>query len=242
MYMGQSNDITTVKKKVEKIDKNNDIILYGCSRGGATIIKYLAEHNPSNIAAIVLDASPADMPATTHSKLANLGIPFSYDNAIFSTIFPGYPSGSSTPLQVIKKIKNKELPILLIHSQDDAIVPFAHALKLYKKFKDQGFNNVHLAPIKQGRHSFLLQDPEVKNQDLKAVHSFYSKYQLPHNHDYSNHDASQYRYNLDQASREINDYELNLQSIYQSSKHRNIFVATMTAATYIAYICYKHKK
>lgn len=71
MYMGQGDDIARLHKKLTG-NQHDQIILYGCSRGAATIINTLAQQNTPNIAALVLDATPADMPATIIQFWQNL--------------------------------------------------------------------------------------------------------------------------------------------------------------------------
>ena len=73
MYMGQGPDITALKNK---IDPNESYILYGLSRGGSTIVNYLAQNNPTNIQAIILDAAPADMVSTVNVLQHSIGYKF----------------------------------------------------------------------------------------------------------------------------------------------------------------------
>jgi hypothetical protein len=58
MFMGQGEDITTIK---DQIESNKSYILYGLSRGGSAIINYMAEYNPKNVHALILDETPANM-------------------------------------------------------------------------------------------------------------------------------------------------------------------------------------
>lgn len=239
MYMGQLNDIEEVHKLVQSLPADAQIILYGCSRGAATIINYLSKYNPSNVNAVVLDACPAGMPETTHPALAKIGLHHSWDNSVFSTLFPAYPRGATTPLAAIANIQSRNLPILLIHSQADRKVPFAHSLALYKEFKDQRFKKVLLAPIKDGRHSFLLQDEMVKNDYLQAVHSFYKVAQLPHDPAYAIKSIRDYEHNTERIAQRIAEYEQSLQETYEQSKFRNQCALAGTAMCAVAFGMYK---
>ena len=230
MYMGQDKDISTVHEAMQTLQAGMNTVLYGCSRGAATLINYMAQHNPEGVRAMVLDAPPCNMPQATHAILAKLGLHQSWDKALFSNIFPAYPAQATTPLQAVKDINNKELPILLVHSQQDSKVRFINSLYLYLEFKRQGFNHVHLATIPSGRHSFLLQDEAVKARYLQAVHSFYKAYGLPHNPEHATANIADYQYDTQQASNEIAAYEQALQEQYEYSQLRNL-VATGAAAT-----------
>ncbi len=184
MYMGQGADIVKITQAVNTFDPKQPLILYGCSRGAATIINFMAEHNPSNVQALILDACPADMPATIHPFLTKFGINKSYAESIFRLIFPSYPANVIQPIDAISSITNKKIPILLLHSKTDARVPIFHSQQLYQKFQDCGFCNVQLIIIPEGKHSFLLQDLRSFDMYLKAVHSFCFKHGLPHNREY----------------------------------------------------------
>ncbi|MFA5998622.1 MAG: prolyl oligopeptidase family serine peptidase [Candidatus Babeliales bacterium] len=220
MFMGQTADITAISKTITKIPANKSVILYGCSRGSATIINYLAKFNPKNVKALVLDSCPASLPETIAPKLVKLGIHPSYSLSIFTTLFPAYPANSIPPLHAIKNITNKNLPILLIHSKDDSSVPFEHSLMLYLEFKKQGFTNVHLAAISKGKHSFLLQNKTAQPVYLKAVHTFYKKYDLPYDKAWATGTCDSYNPNIVLVKKVISAYEAKIQKIYMVQKKR----------------------
>lgn len=244
MCMGQENDNKVLIETINTVPEGAKIILFGCSRGASTIIKSVSEHNPHNIAAIVLDAGPADMPGTINPMLAKLGIHQSYNQTIFSTLFPAYPKGAVTPLQCIKNIKNKALPILLIHSKNDSKVPYCHSLKLYKTFKDNGFQHVHLLTIPEGRHAFLLQESQVKDAYLAGVHSFYKAHNLPYDSQYAHDAMDQYEPAIVDVERSIYESEDLLDKEYEKNKARNSMILLLGATIATIYLSYtsKYKK
>jgi len=212
MYMAQGNDIKAMNHFIEQTalqeSSNKNFILYGCSRGAATVINYMAKHNPENVQALVLDACPASMHEAIQPTLIKFGINPSRAHAIFSTLFPKYPKRNPiNPFNSIKDIKNKNLPILLIHSADDSVVPYEHSLMLYREFIDQGFTNVHILTIASGRHSYLLQNKQVKPQYLQAVHSFYKKYNMPYHEALAKIDISSLAIKKDIVSKKILAYQ-----------------------------------
>lgn len=239
MHMAGPEDIEALHATIQNVPQNSEIILFGCSRGAATIINELGLHNPSNIAAVILDASPANMPETLHPILAGIGVHQSYDKSIFSTLFPAYSQESISPLEAIKKIQNKQLPILLIHAQNDTKVPYNHALQLYKKLRNHGFTDIYLATIPQGRHAFLLQDQQAKDCYLQAVHSFYKKYKLPYNEQYAQNDMTQYQPTLAQVEEKILIAQEALQKQYEQSRLRNLLGISLLSAMLISYLLYK---
>ena len=179
MYMGQEADLEAISTTIAHVPAQESMILYGCSRGAAALLTYLGKYNPRNIAALVLDACPADLPTTLHIKLASCGIHPTWANTVFTTLFPQYDSSTAiTPFNAIPLIQNKDLPILLIHSKKDHVVPYVHSLQLYQQLLDHGFTNVHLMLLPHGRHSYALQDETVAPLYAQTVHSFYKKYNL----------------------------------------------------------------
>lgn len=181
MFMGQADDLNVIGKALKSCRPTTPVIAYGCSRGAAAWLTYIGKYNPENIKALILDACPADMVQGLDPQLAKLGIPLTMDTSIFQTLFPAYPHNAISPLQAIKTIKNKNLPILLIHSKTDRRVAWINSLMLYQAFKDNGFTNVHLCIVPDGNHSFILQNSDQAAHYLQAVHSFYNRYNIAHN-------------------------------------------------------------
>lgn len=242
MYMGQGADINTLHEQVSKLSQNDQIILYGCSRGAATIINYMAENNSANVQALVLDACPTDMPATLALILAKLGINPDHALTIFTKIFPAYPKNSIPPIQAIKQIKNKNLPILLLHAQTDSRVSYQNSFMLYQEFKCQGFNQVHLIVLPEGKHSFLLQDETIKPTYLKAVHSFYKTYGLPYDAQWIKEelDLNSLTPNNDVMARAITEYQTKINDTYQNALKRNALTAATISTLIIAYLILKY--
>jgi hypothetical protein len=236
MFMGQKDDISVLEKQVAAINPKDQIVLFGCSRGAATVLSYLGQCNPTNIKAIVLDACPANMPETIRMNLAKVGINPNCYNTVFSTIFPNYdPETALTPLEAISKIQNKNLPILLMHSQEDSIVHYSNSLKLYQAFIDAGFSNVHLILLPKGKHSFLLQQQATKYAYLNAVHSFYKKYALPHNPELATTELTGNTLPKEVRQEEIEKYEQDIITTYDTSYKRNLNYAAIAVLLAILY-------
>lgn len=176
MFMGTGKDITTLKNQ---IDPKKSYILYGLSRGGSVAINYLAQHNPNNIQALILESTLADMIDAVDNFQYAIGYQFAEERAtqelIFHTLFPAYKLGSMPPVQSIAHIKNKHLPIFIVHAQDDTRVSIDAAYKLYLAFQNAGFKDVYLYILDHGKHGLYTQGAD-KNIYLHALHSFYKKY------------------------------------------------------------------
>ncbi len=185
MAMGHGIDITTLHNQ---IDPQKEYILYGLSRGGATIIKYMAEYNPENIKAIIIDSAPADVVESVYDLQKDMGSILTSDRNtmeyIFHQVFPAYPMHSISPLAGIFNIQNKDIPIFIVHSHEDTRVSISSAWKMYLKFIEYGFKHVYLCELNHGYHGFITQGAEQEKY-LHHLHTFYKKYNLSYNPSYA---------------------------------------------------------
>lgn len=214
MFLGQGPDITTIKNQ---IDHDKSYILYGVSRGGATIINYLAEHNPKNIAAVVIDGSPADMISTIDAIQCTIGYRFitkrSKQKRMLKILFPAYPIESIPSHQAINTIKNKKLPIFIVHSHQDTKVHIESAWLFYCAFKEAGFNNVYLCELENGLHAFYMHGIDKKIY-LEALHSFYKKHRLAYNKEYAIINLQTLQPSVDEIQKKLTQYYKDLKTGY----------------------------
>lgn len=234
-YMGQTEDIKAIHEHVAKNVGNEPMAMYGCCRSGSAVVTYAAEHNPHNLQAMILEAPSSNMPATVKPWLANHGLPVSLDKKFWRVLFPKYPKDAVAPVDAIKNIKNKNLPILILHGKSDANIPYAQGLELYTAFKKQGFDKVHFATL-TGKHAFLLRDD--KENYLKAVHTFYKQYGLPHDEKYATGNIEDYSYDLQQAQNQIDEFEIGLHDTMRR-RQKQIALLTVVAAAGVSYK-YRH--
>ncbi len=182
--LGQSIDIEALKNN---LDPEQNYILYGTSRGGSTAISYIAEYNPENIQALIIDATPSDM--------LNIVDEIQYKAGFFALwtraqkewatrlIFPHYPTNSTPPIQAIANIKDKNLPVFIVHSHNDSIVNIRSAWENYKAFKQANFTHVYLCELEESGH---MGNPSGSDSHIykQALHSFYQLhgFQYDENH------------------------------------------------------------
>ena len=188
--LGQHNEIMAFKSAYEQtiktIDKENsseNLIVTGVSRGATTILNYVGLYNPTRVKAIIAE-TPFD---TTLSLVKNMlrrcyldKVPGMQTIAhyIMSGIFWQHSTTGTRAIDSVTTI-DKNLPILLIGSQEDTLVPLASTMALYNKLRETGHDKVHIFVAKQGKHARILHSPEGKNYQ-RIVHAFYRKYGLPH--------------------------------------------------------------
>lgn len=232
MFMGQGEDIETVKKE---INSDESYILFGFSRGGAAAINYLAQYNPENIQALILNASPADMLETVNAMQHKMGYKFAPTRAdqeyIFTTIFPAYPMNSTPPIDAIAHIKNKDLPIFIVHAQTDTVVHISASWQLYKAFLQAGFTHVYLCQLESGEHKAYHNSPD-KEKFLHALHSFYKKYGFDYNPEYatlSDEQLHELQPTDDEITAKLNDYKNQLVAAYEKQNSLNNTIIAITA-------------
>jgi pimeloyl-ACP methyl ester carboxylesterase len=210
IHFGTGPDLETIQNCIQSDAAciNKDIILYGICRGAYAALNYLAEYNPDNIKALILDSSPADVSEILFPRCQSTGLSTTLGLWAFHHLWPHYSANSVTAKDNIANIQNKNIPVLILHSRQDIHFPFKNALELYVAFKQAGFKNVHLAAL-SGFHGFLARDD--KNRYLQAVHTFYQHYNFAYNPEYTTsnpslHDAIFYTAGLEQAQQEIEEW------------------------------------
>jgi hypothetical protein len=229
--MGQTLDIKAIHDQVSQQVGSGPMAMFGCCRSGSAVISYVAQHNPDNLKAIVLESPSSDMSATLQPWLTSFGLPTSWDKGLWRIFFPHYPKNAIPPIDVIKNIKNKDLPILILHGDLDVIIPYAQGLQLYLTFKKHNFKNVHFVTLK-GRHAYLLRD-DGQNY-LTAVHTFYKHYGLPYDVESATGNIQNYCYDMYQAQEKIDQYFAALPETMRR-RQKQIAIAAFVLAAVIMY-------
>lgn len=179
LNLAQEADINSLLKTYnEHIQKypETDVILYGVSRGAATICTFMGKHQPQNVKALILEAPFDSLPhllkhrhQTTHRFI----------NKLLPKIISYDPNGDS-PIMSIENI-SKEIPILIITSKSDDVVPTPCAKALMRKFNKLGYDKVHLLILDKSSHSgYAFDDYSDKTKYESVVHAFYKHYGRPY--------------------------------------------------------------
>ncbi len=114
-------------------DKDANIVLYGVSMGGATVLMVSGETLPQNVKAIISDCS-----YTSISDILSYQVKYRYkilsaklilflvDKIVKSKAGYSFKEGS-----VLEQVSKSKLPILFIHGKEDDYVPLYMVYKLY---------------------------------------------------------------------------------------------------------------
>ena len=176
--LGQEEDIAVLLEALNETISSNPhhkIIGLGVSRGAATWINtigWLAQNEPakiSNIVALVLEAPFYDARLIARDILDKILHPLGIDfhncctrwfttTALRLFLAQHNPDGIQ-PIKSIREmwpgIVRPELPIFIIHSQQDGLIPINHSRKLVKEFIRTGFKNVYFVETPTGNHAKL---------------------------------------------------------------------------------------
>lgn len=189
--LGQDIDVTRLQeayKKAREYFPDHGIVLIGISRGSATIINFVAKHKPEAIKALVLE-SPFDTLSSVIKHLLSRyrisWIPFSYKIGlkICRKHFPNININGYFPFDLVEKIP-LDIPVLLVHSKKDKVVPVKSSRQLYLKLKEAGHQDIYLAELASGLHGKLTQSLDA-DYYFSLVHAFYKKYNIHHDPEYA---------------------------------------------------------
>jgi len=188
--LGQSRDIERFSyacdRTFERVPDCNGIVLVGISRGSATILNYAAVNKDTPIKAIIAEASFDTLKSVVKHLLKRFHVswvPFSrkIGMKIADNQFQNLNVRGLFPIDIVANI-DKNIPILLVHSRKDAVVPLASSRVLYIRLRTSGHKHVYLLELPLGNHGKLMQSGSNKLYQ-NVVHAFYKKHKLPHNKD-----------------------------------------------------------
>ena len=101
--------------------------IWGFSMGGAVAL--MAQEKSSEIKVIVSEAAYANMGdlITQLYRIPYLKVPLAYLTVLWGKVILGIDARDVSPEESVQKSK---IPILIIHSKNDEVIPFTHALRL----------------------------------------------------------------------------------------------------------------
>lgn len=162
---------------------NHKIILCGVSRGAATILNLAATQPLEQVKAIIIESSFENLETVVKHLMKRFYVgwlPWSKQIGlgIANKMFPALDTQGIFPINVVSRIPN-DLPILLVHSRQDSVVPTNSSRKIYKRLIETGHFNTYYLELASGEHARLLCGPEGRLYK-NVVHAFYKKFSLPH--------------------------------------------------------------
>lgn len=168
--LAQENEICAFKEAFDQLCVEYEskfgilpkVVLTGVSRGASSIITFMATHNPENVCALVIESPFDAVHSVITGILRKVGLSKSkklhkLGHFIMAKVHAKYDKNAPTPLDMIPYIKNKKLPILIVCSREDELVPWDSSYRVFEEFKKQGFENVHILINSHGKHVRILE-------------------------------------------------------------------------------------
>ena len=185
------------------------VVLFGESRGASTIINCLAGGlmRPELINGVVLD-SPFDHAKNvmhfliTQFRLGEYVSPEAAEKLI-PYIYHNYKLLGTHPIDAIDSITD-DIPMLLIASKEDRMVPWTCSIALYKRLRASGHSKVHLALLSHGSHGWLITG-KCADTYKSIVHAFYKHYGIQHNAVLAERGAVLFRVFCQPSDKELED-------------------------------------
>lgn len=136
---------------------DHNIILWGHSLGTGIAVKTLTSPQFENdqIKGLVLESPFLNSgEAGRHIPIAKFFELLPFTRGVIGSALEGmFPTD-----QLIDKVK---IPILLLHAQNDGILPIHHSRLLYKACTDKGMDNVTCKEFTEGNHKYLFENKET---------------------------------------------------------------------------------
>jgi uncharacterized protein len=116
-----------------------EVMLHGWSMGGATVLRSAPG---TGVAAVVEESGYADLPLLLRDRLPeSSGLPSFFNPGIFlaSKLFLHFDPWVVKPGEDAATLAEEGVPLLIVHSREDKVVPFKHAEMLGAAYPDAQF-------------------------------------------------------------------------------------------------------
>jgi len=139
----------------------NEVVLHGWSMGGATVLRAAPR---TGVAAVVEESGYADLQLLLRDRLPeSSGLPSFFNPGIFlmAKLFLDFDPWAVRPSEDAAKLAEEGVPLLIIHSTGDEVVPFEHAEMLAASYPDaefwkiEGYDHVQAYAHPEYHHKLL---------------------------------------------------------------------------------------
>ncbi len=168
----ESDDVIEWCKYLNKKYKNMPIVLAGVSMGAATVMMAIKDIKPNmNIKCVIADCgfiSAYDQVAYFMKHLAHISsIPFMWAINIWCKMLGSFDLKDKNVLDILK---DKDIPLLLIHGENDELVPTINSKKIYDSYN--GKKDLLIMPGAAHGVSYLVDSKKY----IKKIKEFLNEY------------------------------------------------------------------
>ncbi|MFI5332945.1 MAG: alpha/beta hydrolase [Candidatus Babeliales bacterium] len=179
--IGQDHDVELLNTTLTQhrlCHPHTHIVLYGDSRGAATIINFLGlDYDYTNIKAVVLEGIFDSIDhLLTHYRASKIPGMKRALHATLKACAGTYKEDGVFPRDTITKIP-AHIPILFVTSLNDEIVPYQCTMRLYNTIQERP--NAHLLVLKKANHMDYMYHEKERYESV--VHAFYKEYGVAYN-------------------------------------------------------------
>lgn len=143
----ERNDIKLWAEYISKLDKDAQIVLYGLSMGSGSIMMSLDNNLPSNVKCVICDCGYSTIKDEIVYILKGMkNIPYKLIYRLLAITAYFHHGFSFTKYSPVKSLANDNIPILLIHGEEDTYVPFYMCDINYKAVKKGTYKQMETFP------------------------------------------------------------------------------------------------
>lgn len=186
--LAQQDEIDLLETQYQRLcstsPDSDGMLLMGVSRGASVIINFVALKKPEYIRALVLEA-PFDRAKNIMCSFLRK-IPYGQKLAYYflRLAFPRHNQKSNLHPEALVGDIPLALPILLICSKKDTVIPCTSTINLFNLLKNTGHTEVYLLVTEHGAHSKILWGQDGEHYQA-VTHAFFARYKLPHDADWA---------------------------------------------------------
>ncbi len=186
--LGQARCQSYLHDALQRTSHTDHVIIHATSQGTATALNYLLQVDKGKrIKALILEAplvtGNSAIIHTIKGPLMNLpglaALPFSYYWLPYcaKAQFPLYWPSGKQPIKAVNSTSDvSDIPIILIHSQDDPQLSYDDACALYHGLRKKN-NNVYLISKEGRKHLNIIKDPH----EQEVIRTILQKHHLLEN-------------------------------------------------------------
>ncbi len=139
-------DVVDWVNYITQKDADSSIFLFGLGSGGSTVLMASSLDMPRNVKGIIADSAYSDLKGLFEANVTELYNLPSFPTVEFASHFIEKNMGLNIEdVDVTEAVRNSKLPILIIQSGDDQIVPEKQSDELYEACTVEGSDRLYIS-------------------------------------------------------------------------------------------------